>query len=154
MINMTIIDFFKERAGRNADDLAFRFLGNGELDGPITEWTFSELYHQSAGVAEDLVDQGLAGCSVLLAFPPGLDFVKAFFGCLLAGARAVPVPLPNPRSKNPLGRILNTANACGASTVLTTQELAEMATAMGGELPVSLKAVTDRIATEWTGPRA
>lgn len=105
MINMTIVDFLRERADRNANDLAFRFLGNGELDGPITEWTFSELYHQSAGVAEDLVEQGLTGTSVLLVFPPGLEFVKAFYGCLLAGARAVPVPLPNPRSKNPLGRI-------------------------------------------------
>ncbi len=153
MIKMTIIDFLKERATRNADDLAFRFMGNGDLDGPITEWTFSELYHQSAGVAEDLVEQGLAGSSVLLAFPPGLDFVKAFFGCLLAGARAVPVPLPNPRSKNPLGRILNTARACGASTVLTVQQLAAMAAAMGSELPVCLRAVTDRVATDWTGPR-
>jgi acyl-CoA synthetase (AMP-forming)/AMP-acid ligase II len=149
---MTIIDLLKDRATRNADDLAFRFMGNGELDGPITEWTFSELYHQSAGVAEDLVEQGLAGSSVLLAFPPGLDFVKSFFGCLLAGVRAVPVPLPNPRSKNPLGRILNTAGACGASTVLTDQQLAEMFATMGTELPVSLRAVTERVAKDWAGP--
>ncbi len=151
---MTIIDFLKDRATRNADDLAFRFLGNGELDGPITEWTFSELYHQSAGVAEDLIEQGLAGSSVLLAFPPGLDFVKAFFGCLLVGARAVPVPLPNPHSKNPLGRILKTAGACGATTVLTDQQVAEMAAPLVVELPVCLQAVTDRRATEWTGPQA
>jgi acyl-CoA synthetase (AMP-forming)/AMP-acid ligase II len=154
LVNLTIIDLLKDRATRNADDLAFRFLGNGDLDGPITEWTFSELYHQSAGVAEDLIEQGLAGSSVLLAFPPGLDFVKAFYGCLLAGARAVPVPLPNPRSKNPLGRILNTAGACQASTVLTDAPLAEMVAPMVAGLPVRLQAVTDRVAADWTGPRA
>lgn len=154
MVNMTIVDFLKERAVRNADDLAFRFLNNGELDGPITEWTFSELYRQSAGVAEDLTEQGLAGESALLVFPPGLDFVKAFYGCLLAGTRAVPVPLPNPRSKNPLGRILNTAKACGASTVLTTQQLAEMVESVASELPVQLRAVTDGIASDWAGPQA
>jgi len=153
LVKMTIIDFLKDRATNSADDLAFRFMGNGELDGPIIEWTFSELYHQSAAVAEDLVEQGLAGSSVLLAFPPGLDFVKAFFGCLLAGTRAVPVPLPNPRSKSPLGRILNTAGVCGASTVLTNQQLAEMVAPMAAELPVCLSAVTDRVATDWTGPR-
>ena len=154
MVKMTIIDFLKDRAIGNANDLAFRFMGNGELDGPIIEWTFSELYHQSAGVAEDLVEQGLAGSSVLLVFPPGLDFVKAFYGCLLAGARAVPVPLPNPRSKNPLGRILKTAEACGASTALTNQQLAEMAESVGAsELPVTFKAVTDRVVTDWAGPR-
>ncbi len=152
MINMTIIDFLKDRANRNANDIAFRYMGNGELDGPILEWTFSELYHQSAGVAENLAEQDLVGSSVLLVFPPGLEFVKAFFGCLLAGVRAVPVPLPNPRSKNPLGRILNTAAACGASVVLTNQEMAEMVTSMGVELPVDLQAVTDRVVTDWDGP--
>jgi acyl-CoA synthetase (AMP-forming)/AMP-acid ligase II len=151
---MTIVDFLKDRAARNANELAFRFMHNGELDGPITEWTFSELYRQSVGVAEDLAEQDLGGSSVLLAFSPGLDFVKAFYGCLLAKVRAVPVPLPNPRSKNPLGRILNTARACGASTVLTNPELAKMAAMMGGELPLAFRAVTDRAATDWAGPWA
>ena len=99
MINMTIIDFLEDRANKNADELAFRFMANGELEGPITEWTFSELYLQSAGVAKDLLEKGLSDSNVLLAFPPGLDFVKAFYGCLLAGVRAVPVPLPNPNAK-------------------------------------------------------
>jgi len=151
---MTFIDFLEDRATKNADDLGFRFLHKGDLNGPITEWTFTELFRQSAGVAEDLVEQGLTGESVLLAFPPGLDFVKAFYGCLLAGARAVPVPLPNPHSKNPLGRILNTANACGASTILTDQQVEAMAAPMMTDLPVSLKAVTDRTTSDWAGPRA
>jgi len=153
MVNKTIIDFLKDRAMKNTDDLAFRFMGNGELDGPITEWTFSELYHQSAGVAADLVEQDLVGSSILLAFPPGLDFVKAFYGCLLAGVQAVPVPLPNPRSKNPLGRILKTAEACSASIVLTNRQLAAMVATMGAELPVILRAVSNRVATDWTGPQ-
>jgi acyl-CoA synthetase (AMP-forming)/AMP-acid ligase II len=153
LLNMTIVDLLETRARRNADDLAFRFLGNGDIDGPIVEWTFSELYGHSLGVAEDLVEAGLAGSSVLLVFPPGLDFVKAFFGCLIAGARAVPVPLPNPRDRNPLGKILGTAAACEASTVLTTKEFAAMAAAMGAELPVGLRAVSDRIGTSWSGPR-
>jgi acyl-CoA synthetase (AMP-forming)/AMP-acid ligase II len=154
LLEMTIIDFLKDRATRNADDLAFRFMENGELDGPITVWTFSELYGQSAGVAADLAEQGLAGSSVLLAFPPGLEFVKAFYGCLLAGARAVPVPLPNPNSKHPLARILRTAEACGASTVLTNQQLAALAATMGSDLPICFRAVSDRDKADWTGPRA
>ena len=154
MINMTITDFLKDRADRNSEDIAFRFLETGDLEGPIAEWTFSELYHKSAGVAQDLTEQGLAGSSVLLAFPPGLDFVKAFYGCLLAGIRAVPVPLPNPRSKNPLGRIINTAIACGASTVLTNKPLADMISEMVPDLPVNLRAVSDNLVTDWSGPEA
>ena len=151
---MTILDFLRDRAARNPKVLAFRFMGNGDVDGPNTEWTFSELYRQSVGVAEALVEQGLDGSNLLLAFPPGLDFVKAFFGCLLAGARAVPVPIPNPRSKNPLGGILRIAKACGASTILTNQQLAAMTAAMGAELPVNLLAVTDRVGSDWSGPWA
>ena len=77
MDKRTFIDFLEERATENADDVGIRFLHKGDLDGPITEWTFAELYRQSAGVAEDLVAQGLAGENILLAFPPGLDFIKA-----------------------------------------------------------------------------
>ena len=42
MINMTIVDFLKDRAARNAADLAFRYFDNGEVDGPVTEWTMRE----------------------------------------------------------------------------------------------------------------
>ena len=31
----------------------------------------------------------------LLLFPPGLDFIAAFFGCLYAGIVAVPAAIPN-----------------------------------------------------------
>jgi len=151
LINMTIVDFLKDRATRNADDLSFRFMSNGDLDGPIEEWTFSELYQHSAGVAQDLIEQGFTGSSVLLAFPPGLDFVKAFYGCLLTGARAVPVPLPNPNSKNPFARIISTAKVSGASTVLTNPQLVAMAGKFGAKLPVQLKAVADPAVIDFSG---
>ncbi len=151
MNNSTMIDLLQQRAAEDANKLAFRFLENGEIDGPISEWRFAELYQQSLGVAEEIVEQGLVGKSVLLAFPPGLDFVKAFYGCLIAGARAVPVPLPNPRSKNPLARILTTAKACEAPTVMTTAKLAEMVSGMAPDLPVKLLAVSEKTAAQWSG---
>lgn len=151
MRHVTIIDTLAIRADRNANDIAFRYMANGELDGTITEWTFAELYAQSLGVAAQLTADGLQGQSVLLVFPPGLDFVKAFFGCLIAGVRAVPVPLPNPRSKNPLGKILSTAAACQATTVLTDETFAAMGAALGTKLPVRLQAVTRSTATAWQG---
>lgn len=151
MPDSTIIDLLRQRAAEDADKLAFRFLTNGEISGPISEWRFAQLYQQSLGVAEDIVEQGLVGKSVLLAFPPGLEFVKAFYGCLIAGARAVPVPLPNPRSKNPLARILTTAKACEAPTVMTTAQLAQMVSAMAPDLPVALRAVSEKTSTQWSG---
>ncbi len=37
-----------------------------------------------------LADPGLQGQPVLLLYPPSLDYMAAFFGCLYAGAIAVP----------------------------------------------------------------
>src|SRR5437879_3444844 len=37
-----------------------------------------------------------AGDRVLLVYPPSLDFVKAFVGCLFAGVVPVPLPPPDP----------------------------------------------------------
>ncbi len=41
---------------------------------------------------------GLAGERVLLAYPPGLDFIEGFLGCLYAGCTAVPTDLPHRRT--------------------------------------------------------
>ena len=38
---------------------------------------------------------GFAGQCVLLVYPPGLDFITAFFGCLYAGCVAVPTSPPH-----------------------------------------------------------
>ena len=43
----------------------------------------------------------MPGDRVLLLVPPGLDYVAAFFGCLYAGAVAVPAYPPNPRRADP-----------------------------------------------------
>jgi len=38
---------------------------------------------------------GFAGQCVLLVYPPGLDFITAFFGCLYAGCTVVPTYPPH-----------------------------------------------------------
>lgn len=56
---------------------------------------------------------------VPVVFPPGLDFLAAFFGCLYAGAVAVPTRYPN----HSLDHLANIAADCGAAIGLTTPEL-------------------------------
>ncbi|MGZ9057584.1 AMP-binding protein, partial [Methylomagnum sp.] len=46
-------------------------------------------------MAACLQDMGFAGQCVLLVYPPGLDFITAFFGCLYAGCVAVPAYPPH-----------------------------------------------------------
>jgi len=53
------------------------------------------------------------GERVLLLFPPGLDFVAAFLGCLYAGAVAAPAYPPRPGREQP--RLRAILPRCAAS---------------------------------------
>lgn len=62
------------------------------------------------------------GDRVLLVYPPGLDFIDAFFGCLRAGVIPVPAIPPDPSQKGgqALLHVSNTAKACNAAAILST----------------------------------
>ena len=51
-------------------------------------------------------------------YPPGLDFIAAFFGCLYAGVVAVPATYPKPR--RPMPRLNRIAVDCDAHVALST----------------------------------
>ncbi|KJE23031.1 acyl-CoA synthetase (AMP-forming)/AMP-acid ligase II [Frankia torreyi] len=60
---------------------------------------------------------------VLLLYPPGIDFLEAFFGCLYAGVVAVPAPVPaDPRS---FTRVTGMVADAGVGYLLTTSDLVE-----------------------------
>lgn len=58
---------------------------------------------------------------MLVVFPAGLDFLCSFFGCLYAGAIAVPTRYPHPR--RPLTHLKKIAADSGATLGLTTREM-------------------------------
>ena len=53
--------------------------------------TYRELDTLSRSLGAVLQTRVSPGDRVLLLYPPSLDFIVAFFGCLYAGAVAVPV---------------------------------------------------------------
>ena len=64
---------------------------------------------------------------MLLLFEPGIDFWRAFLGCLYAGVIAVPTPLPlDERSMKRVAGILRDADS---SLALTTEKLRGLLTA-------------------------
>ncbi|HLH89658.1 MAG TPA: fatty acyl-AMP ligase [Xanthobacteraceae bacterium] len=69
---------------------ALVWLDDGEL--ARARWTYAQLDRETRKVMAALRAHDVVGQPVLLVFPPGLDFVAAFCGCLAAGAIAVPVP--------------------------------------------------------------
>ncbi len=60
---------------------------------------------------------GLAGQTAVLIFPPGLEFLAAFFGCLYA--RVVAVPAYPPRPNRPMERLESIVADAGPAAVLT-----------------------------------
>jgi acyl-CoA synthetase (AMP-forming)/AMP-acid ligase II len=66
----------------------FVFLQSGERE--AASYTFAELDRKARAIGSRLAAFGARGKRVLLPHPPGLEFVAGFFGCLYAGAVAVP----------------------------------------------------------------
>ena len=69
-------------------------------------------------------DRGIYKCylfRVLLVYPPSLDFIVAFIGCLKAGLIAVPTFPPDPRRlTKDLKMFANIAKSCNATAALTS----------------------------------
>ncbi|UQA92492.1 fatty acyl-AMP ligase [Streptomyces halobius] len=84
-----------QQARELADREAFSFLSDINSDQVDCTITYGELHREALAVAGWLSDRVSPGDRVLLLFPSGLDFIKAFIGCLYAGAVAVPAPLPD-----------------------------------------------------------
>ena len=77
-----------------AEKHVFSFLrGNGEEE--ETSLTYQALDERARAIAGELQALAPPEERALLLFPPGLDFITAFFGCLYAGIVAVPAPIPN-----------------------------------------------------------
>ena len=62
-----------------------------------------------------------AGDRLLLAYPPGLEMICAFFGCVRAGLIPVPVYPPSSRGfQSALYKMVHIAKDCQATGILTS----------------------------------
>ena len=79
-----MVDLLALRASEHCDDLIYRYLADDESEACIT---YGELDRAAQRIAAVLAEAGVEDEPVLLLYPPGLDYIAAFFGCLYAGAR-------------------------------------------------------------------
>ncbi len=86
----SLVDLLRYRALHQPEQQAYRFLKDGEKESGYL--TYKMLDQQAQAIATHLQAQGALGARVLLTYPldSGLEFIVAFFGCLYAGAIAVP----------------------------------------------------------------
>ena len=114
-MSFTIVDSIIHHAKSRPDAIAFRYITSFE-EAPI-ELTYKELFNRAHAIAQHLNATNAPKSRIMLFYPPGLDYVVAFFGCLLAGMIAVPLYPPRKNSKS--DRIFKVAQSCQASTALT-----------------------------------
>ena len=95
-------------------------LDDGERESEC--WTYATLDREARAIAAALAAHATLGQPVLLALPPGPNFVAAFCGCLYAGA--VAVPLPFQAGRRGTARFAAIAANSQAVAALTTQSSA------------------------------
>lgn len=84
----------QQRAAEQPGRIAYRYCA--QADAPEESITYGELHAAALRIARLLMEQGASGRRVALFDASGLDFVRAFFGVLYAGATAVPLAPPHP----------------------------------------------------------
>lgn len=118
-IPSTISALLSTRAERNPHDLAFAFLSDATT---IKEQlTYCELDHAARRIAGLLHNESVRGEPVLLLYGPSLEYIAAFFGCLYAGAIAVPAYPPH-RNRS-LERLRAIVRDSGARMVLCSESV-------------------------------
>ena len=109
-------DILRRRAARAPDDLALAFRPDAGAD---IRLTVGELHAQACAIAAELSRLASPGERAILLFPPGLEFVGAFFGCLYAGVIAVPLAPPRRAAERDHNAAI--IADCGARIVLTLE---------------------------------
>jgi amino acid adenylation domain-containing protein len=130
---MTLVNILRSRAIRTPERLAFTFLKGTTLDGSLT---YRELDKSAIAVATKLRALGVGNEPVALLLPPGLDFVIGLFGCMYAGAIAVPTTDPY-RLRRTLTRLTSIVRDVRPRIGLTVSSLAPLLKSMSSDKEIS-----------------
>ncbi len=115
----TLTNTLSKRTQSTPTQRAYTFLQDGEFESGCLN--YQDLEHKAKAIAAQLQRLGSPGDRVVLLYPPGLEFISAFFGCLYAGMIAVPAYPP--RLNQSLARLKLIIIDSGASFLLTNSAL-------------------------------
>src|ERR1700736_7039874 len=97
-----------------------------DLNGnPIECYTYASFIKRTKAIAGHLLKESRfeAEDRVLLAYPPGLEMICAFFGCVRAGLIPVPVYPPSSHGfQGALYKMVHIAKDCQAAGILTSKD--------------------------------
>lgn len=113
-----IIECLYNNSVEKPDDIAYEFIV--DLDVPTKTITYGQLYKDVSQIAKNLLERVDPDDCVLLLFPPSIDYIKAFFACVMAGVVAIPLYPPKKNSKS--DKVFTVADASKAKFALTTEK--------------------------------
>ena len=91
----TLVSVLRHRAETLGDRPVYTLSSGGQETDRLS---FASLRADAHAIAAQLALCTAPGDRVLILCPPGLDYIRAFFGCLVSGRVAVPAyPPRNPR---------------------------------------------------------
>jgi acyl-CoA synthetase (AMP-forming)/AMP-acid ligase II len=121
IVHTTIDSLPRMRAEQQPSHVAYTFVPDSS---GAQEVTYSQLDRRARVIGRMLADLGIRGKSAMLLYPPGIDYIAAFFGCMCAGVIAVPACPPDPmRLDRSLPRLAAVVRAAMPSAVLTTASI-------------------------------
>src|SRR3984957_19830312 len=119
----SIVDQLDRLGDEHPHKLLYSYL---DLNGsPIECYSYASFIERTKAIAGHLLKDGrfVAEDRLLLAYPPGLEMICAFFGCVRAGLIPVPVYPPSSRGfQSALYKMVHIAKDCQASGILTSAD--------------------------------
>jgi acyl-CoA synthetase (AMP-forming)/AMP-acid ligase II len=154
----TLVELLRWRALHQSTRRAYTFLVDGETE--EVHVTYGELDRQARAIGAQLQRLGASGERALLLYPPGLEYIAAFLGCLYGGVVAVPAYPPHParldRTWPRLQAIVQDAQPLVALTTSSILSIIERVLAQAPDFQamrwVATDNLADSLAEEWRDP--
>ncbi|HEY0602650.1 MAG TPA: amino acid adenylation domain-containing protein, partial [Herpetosiphonaceae bacterium] len=118
----SLVALLRQQADHKPHEILYTFLIDGE--DRAESLSYAELELRAQAIAAALQSLGSEPGRAVLLYPPGLDYIGAFFGCLFAGYVAVPLYPPEP--DKPFNRFQSVIEDAQATIALTTRSIFEL----------------------------
>jgi thioester reductase-like protein len=122
-VKTSILDQLDSLAEEHPHKLLYSYIDVNGI--PTESYSYTSFVQRTKAIASHLRKKGRFAIQdrLLLAYPPGLEMICAFFGCVRAGLIPVPVYPPNSRGfQSALYKMVHIARDCQAAGVLTSRD--------------------------------
>lgn len=117
-----VLDRLQSWVNTKPNHTAFHYIESDRT----TSISYQKLWNRAQGIAQKLQQTHKGGARILLLYPPGLDFISALIGCLMAGMIAVPAIPPDLHTRGhhlSRLRLLTISENAQISAVLSTRSM-------------------------------